>query len=124
MSKNQLPKRTEFGTLKKAFIHPLARETLSHLSDDIKDKIGHLIFDLQRGENLGMPESRPMRIVSQGCYELRVRSEDGIHRAFYYLKNEKGILVFHVFTKKDQKTRQEDIELGRKRLLEMLELYA
>jgi phage-related protein len=123
MAKIQLIKRTESGTLKKAIIHPLARETLSQMSGEIKDKIGHLIFELQKGENLGMPDSRPMKSISQGCYELRVKSEDGIYRAFYFLKNVKGILVFHIFVKKNQKTRQEDIELGRKRLLEMLELY-
>jgi phage-related protein len=123
MSKIQLIKRTESGTLKKALFHPLAREALSQLSEEIKSEIVHLLFKIQQGKNLGMPHSRPMKTVFQGCYELRVRSEDGIYRAFYFLKNEKGILIFHIFVKKDQNTRQEDIELGKKRFLEMLVIY-
>jgi len=123
MSKIQLIKRTEFGTLKKALFHPLARKALSEMPDEVKSEIGHLLFKVQQGKKLGMPYSRPMKTVYQGCYELRVRNEDGIYRAFYFLKNEKGIFVFHVFVKKDQNTRQEDIEIGKKRLLEMLVIY-
>ncbi len=67
-----------------------------------------------------MPDARPMPEVERGVYELRVRDADGIYRVFYYLKSKKGILVFHAFTKKTQVTPQSEIEIGRKRLWEML----
>ncbi len=58
--------------------------------------------------------------IERGAYELRFRDADGIYRVFYYLKSAKGILVIHAFRKKTQATPQREIELGRKRLWEML----
>jgi len=65
-----------------------------------------------------MPLSRPIPSVAQGVYELRVRDRDGIYRVFYYTKSPLGIFVFHAFQKKTQKTPDQEIELGRKRLRE------
>jgi phage-related protein len=72
------------------------------------------------GEVLQMPVSRPMPDVSVGVAELRVRDENGIYRVFYYTASARGILVFHAFTKKTQHTLPSEIELGRKRLKELL----
>lgn len=49
--------------------------------------IGELLFELQRGESLGMPAAKPMSAVAAGAYELRVKDADGINRVFYYLKS-------------------------------------
>ncbi len=68
-----------------------------------------------------MPQSRPMRSVAMGVFELRVHSENGVYRAFYLTKNERGILVFHAFEKTTQKTPVYEINRGRKRLNELLE---
>jgi len=54
-----------------------------------------------------------------GAEELRVKGRDGIYRTFYYTKDARGILVFHAFVKKTQKTPPLEIELGRKRLKEL-----
>jgi len=51
---------------------------------------------------------------------LRIRDAGGIQRVFYYLGLSRGILVFHAFVKKTQRTPQSEIKLGRKRLKEML----
>ena len=69
---------------------------------------------------LGLPVSRPMPSVHKGAHEFRFRDASGIQRVFYYAKSKRGILVFHAFVKKSQKTPQSEIVLGRKRLLEML----
>lgn len=68
-----------------------------------------------------MPSSQPMPVVAAGVSELRVRDEDGIYRAFYYTAAPQGILVFHAFVKKTQRTPPLEIELGRKRLKELLD---
>jgi phage-related protein len=39
-----------------------------------------------------------------GVWELRVRGEDGIFRVFYYTASAAGVLVFHAFAKKAQRT--------------------
>ena len=66
-----------------------------------------------------MPLSRPMPSVGPGVSELRLRSEDGQFRVFYFTANEEGILVLHAFVKKTQQTSLSDIQLARKRLKEM-----
>jgi len=66
-----------------------------------------------------MPNSRPMPGVAPGVAELRVRGEDGGYRAFYYTASPRGVLVFHAFVKKTQRTPPLEIELGRKRFKEI-----
>ena len=73
------------------------------------------------GESLGMPNARLMPAVSSGVWELRVRGEDGIFRVFYYTASSKGVLVFHAFKKKTQRTPLSEIDLARKRLKELLD---
>jgi phage-related protein len=68
-----------------------------------------------------MPNSRPMPAVSAGVSELRVKAEDGAFRVFYYLASAQGILVFHAFAKKTQRTPPLELDLARKRLKELLD---
>jgi phage-related protein len=76
---------------------------------------------MQLGERVGMPNSRPMPEVARGVSELRVRGEDGIFRVFYYVASSRGVLVFHAFLKKTQRTPPFEMELARKRLQEVLD---
>jgi phage-related protein len=73
------------------------------------------------GEQIGMPNSRPMPGVAAGVSELRVKGEDGAYRAFYYTASARGVLVFHAFVKKSQRTLPLEIELASKRLKEILD---
>ena len=59
--------------------------------------------------------------VARGVEGLRVRDPSGVYRAFYFLRSQRGILVFHAFQKKDQKTPLREIKLGQKRLKELLD---
>lgn len=52
--------------------------------------------------------------------EIRLKGADGIYRAFYILKTELGILVFHGFKKKTQKTPVKEIDTGKTRLSALL----
>jgi len=67
-----------------------------------------------------MPLSRPMPSVGAGAAEIRIRERTGIYLEYYYVRSERGILVFHAFAKKSQATPKHEIELGKKRLKEML----
>lgn len=97
-----------------------ALKELKEFPEDIKKSLGFLIYKLQLGEKLIMPHSRPMPSLGASCHELRVKDESGIYRAFYYLKIEDQILIFHAFQKKTEKTADKDIEQGKKNLREML----
>lgn len=106
--------------MKKVLFHPKARDSIRRFPEEVKDKLGQALWDIQNGAKLTLPQSRPMPSVDKGVEELRVRGIDGIYRAFYYTKDERGILVFHAFGKKTQKTPDLEIELGRRRLRDML----
>ena len=100
-------------------LHPKAREVIRRFPKDVRMRLGRGLFRLQMGEQLGMPNSRPMRGVAIGVSELRVKGEDGNFRAFYYTASSRGVLVFHAFVKKTQRTPPLEIELGRQRLKEL-----
>jgi phage-related protein len=107
-----------------AIFHPAARDALKTFPVESRRALGQLIFELQQGVQLAMPRSRPMPAIALGAHELRVRDQAGVYRAFYYLKSAKGILILHAVAKKTQKTRQQDIDLAKKRLREFLEYGA
>ena len=88
---------------------------------EVRDRLGRGLFRLQLGEQLGMPHSRPMPSVAAASSELRVKGEEGIYRAFYYTASAEGILVFHAFVKKTQRTPPVEVNLARKRLKELLD---
>src|SRR5438552_556302 len=101
-------------------IHAQARRVIREFSKEVRIELGSTLIKLQLGMTLGLPVSRPMPGVFPGAHELRFRDAGGIQRVFYYLASSRGILVFHAFVKKTQKTQQSEIKLGRKRLKEML----
>jgi phage-related protein len=61
-----------------------------------------------------------MPVLGAGAAELRIRDSDGIYRAFYVVKVVDAVLIFHAFVKKTQRTPNREIDLGKKRLKEML----
>jgi len=107
--------------VKVAVFHPKARDSIRDFPEDVRREFGKAIFDLQKGENLAMPLSRPMSSVASGVEELRVRDRTGAYRVFYYTKLVDSILIFHAFGKKTQKTPPREIALAQKRLKEMLD---
>jgi phage-related protein len=76
---------------------------------------GTLLRRLQRGEELGMPHSRPMPTVGRRCHELRVR--DGAHNwRILYRTDPDAIVILEIFAKKTDKTPAKVIEACKARL--------
>lgn len=88
--------------------------------EQVRRELGYLLYLLQQNKMLSMPHSRVMPTLGLGCFELRVKGEDGSYRLFYCLKLQEEILVFHAFIKKSQKTPLKELEKGRKNLRGML----
>lgn len=107
--------------MKAAEFHPAALTEIKSYPKEIKAQLGELILDLQLGESVSMPNSRPMPSVAPGVSELRVMDSQNQYRAFYYLKVAGRALVFHSFVKKTEKTLKREIDIGKKRLKELLE---
>lgn len=106
--------------MKAAVFHPSLQKIFREFPKEVRRELGKAIFELQLGLSLEPPLSKPMPSVAKGAAELRIKDRSGIYRAFYFTKIADEILIFHVFQKKTQKTSQQDIEIGRKRLKEML----
>lgn len=107
--------------MKEVVWHVKALEQLRKFPEDIKKDVGYLIHRLQMGDKLNAPYSKPIKSVEIGVNELRVKDASGAYRVFYYLKTSEGIIIFHAFKKKSQKTPKKEIELGKKNLKEILD---
>jgi phage-related protein len=78
---------------------------------------GFLLRRLQKGESLGMPESKPMPSVGPRCHELRVNDASANWRLMYRIDSD-AIVIMEVFAKKTPKTPKSVIALCQKRLKE------
>ncbi len=86
-------------------------------SEEARREAGYLLRKLQAGENISMPDSRPMPSIGSRCHELRVN--DPVSRVtwrIFYRIDKDAILMLDVFSKKTQKTPQEAILRCKKRL--------
>lgn len=76
---------------------------------------GLLLRRLQRGESLGLPQSRPMPVIGRRCHELRITDETVVWRIVYRVDFD-AIVVAEVFTKKTRATPRDVIAACRRRL--------
>jgi phage-related protein len=85
------------------------------MSVEARREMGMLLRDLQEGEKLSLPQSRPMPSIGKRCHELRVNDEDKTWRLVYRL-NPDAIVVLEVFGKKSTKTPKSVIDTCQRRL--------
>lgn len=76
---------------------------------------GMLLRQLQDGESLGMPHSRPMPDIGPRCHELRVRDEGRSWRIVYRFDMD-AIVIITVFAKTTQQTPKHVIHDCQRRL--------
>jgi len=85
------------------------------LSAAARIEAGVLLRRLQRGDSLGLPQSRPMPSIGRRCHELRVPDEDATWRIVYRVDAD-AIVVAEVFAKKTQATPKPVIDACKRRL--------
>ena len=85
------------------------------MSNDARREFGILLRELQNGESLPMPYSRPMPDIGPQCHELRVNDCKNTWRLVYRIDSV-AIVILEVFEKKTQSTPRRIIELCRRRL--------
>jgi phage-related protein len=85
------------------------------MSTEARREMGFLLRQLQEGENLSLPHSRPMPSLGKGCHELRVNDRNRTWRLFYFLDDD-AIVILEVNEKKTQKTARATKEVCQKRL--------
>ena len=80
----------------------------------VRQEIGLDIRRLQQG---AMPhDSRPMRSIGKGVFELRQRDGNGWYRLIYLARIGDTLYMLHGFTKKSAKTSRNDLAIAATRL--------
>jgi phage-related protein len=103
------------------YISDQVRSEIRDWPTDVRKDLGAILTKLQIGFSVGFPDTKPIFTVAKGVFEIRLKDERGIFRVFYFIKTELGIVVFHSFQKKSQKTPKQEIDTGRKRMRIYLE---
>ena len=75
---------------------------------------GFLLRELQQGENLRLPHSRPMPSIGSHCHELRIRDENKTWRIIYRIDAD-AIVIADVFMKTTRTTPKTVIEISQQR---------
>jgi phage-related protein len=78
---------------------------------------GYLLRQLQQGETLSMPWSRPMPTIGPRCHELRIDDENETWRIVYRI-DEDAIVIVELFRKKTQQTPKRLVATCQNRLKE------
>lgn len=86
---------------------------------NVRREVGYNLDKIQRG---GDPTDwKTMVGIGHGVKEIRIH-EGNEFRVLYVAKFKEAIYVLHSFIKKDQQTSRKDLDIGRKRYIEMLEI--
>jgi len=93
------------------FLAPL---TTPPMPSGARQEAGWLLRQVQNGQMLSLPESRPMPSVGPRVHELRIDFDKTQWRVIYRIDPD-AIVVAHVFPKKTQATPKKDIEISKKR---------
>ena len=83
-------------------------------SEEARIEAGMLLRQLQRGNSLGLPHSRPMPTIGRRCHELRIPDEKVAWRIIYRVDSD-AIVIGEVFSKKSGKTPRKVIDICRQR---------
>ena len=86
------------------------------VSEAARGEIGFHLRDVQRGESLSMPISRPMPSIGKNVHELRVNDSIKTWRVIYQIRTE-SVCVIAIFAKKTQTTPQQVIDQCRRRIV-------
>jgi phage-related protein len=84
---------------------------------DARIEVGFHLRQLQEGETLLMPISRPMPSIGSSCHELRIKDENKEWRIVYAIQID-AIVILDVFPKKTNQTPKSKIDICKKRLKE------
>lgn len=94
-------------------------QNLRKLSVEVRQDAGYQLDKVQCGEQ--PDDFKPMPSIGKGVEELRLWDNSGTYRVIYTARFADIVYVLHVFQKKTQTTSQHDIDLARKRYLEINE---
>src|SRR5579859_5538327 len=89
-------------------------EVLRGFPGDVQGDLGYALYRVQLGQM--PPDSKPMRTVGPGVYELRDQDARAWYRVFYLKKIADVVYILHCFEKRTAQTERKDIEVAKERL--------
>jgi phage-related protein len=89
------------------------------LPAEVRLQAGYELYRVQQGRK--PVDWRPMPSGGAGVAEIRVHGELE-HRVLYVARHEEAVYVLHVFEKKGRKTPSWDLQIGRTRYRELIQL--
>lgn len=105
---------------------PSSKDDLIALPDDVRDEIGHALYQAQKGEK--SDKAKPFRgFGSAAVLEIIENDAGGTYRAVYTVKFKEAIAVLHVFQKKSKQgiaTPKQDVDLIKSRFKLAEQQYA
>lgn len=94
-------------------------EVLRDFPQQVQQDLGYALYQVQLGQM--PPDSKPMKTVGPGVYELRDQDERAWYRVFYVKKILNVVYVLHCFEKRTAQTERKDLELAKERLKRLRE---
>jgi phage-related protein len=84
-------------------------------SKNARLEAGFLLRQLQSGEKISLPFSRPMPTIGLRCHELRINDENKIWRIIYRIDSD-AIIILEIFQKQTRQTSKQIIDTCKRRL--------
>jgi len=91
-----------------------SRDVLRAFPTGVQQDLGYALYQVQLGQM--PPDSKTMRTVGPGVYELRDQDERTWYRVFYLKKIAGLVYVLHCFEKRTAQTERKDIDVAKERL--------
>ena len=91
-----------------------SRDVLRAFPRGPQQDLGYALYRVQLGQM--PPDSKPMKTVGPGVYELREQDERAWYRVFYLKKIAGVVYILHCFEKRTAQTERKDIEVAKERL--------
>ena len=85
------------------------------LSKSARIEAGTLLSQLQEGEILSLPQSRPMPRIGPRCHELRITDNNKKWRIVYRIDRD-AIVISEIFQKTTRQTPKSVIDVSKRRL--------
>jgi phage-related protein len=84
-------------------------------SREARLEAGSLLRQLQRGDALRMPHSRPLPVIGPRCHELRILDEGQTWRIIYHVDTD-AVVILEVFRKKTNQIPKRVLDVCKRRL--------
>ena len=96
-----------------------SQDVLRRFPKDVRKDLGYALRQVQLGQM--PPDSKPMKTVGPGVYELREQDARAWYRVFYLKKIADVVYVLHCFEKRTAQTEKKDINVAKERLKRLRE---